>query len=188
MAIDKWCFYWYAVYMQRRTKALLITSSVLFLGVAIYMGVYHSQSPATVSSVVSEGPVVATSARVLELVNQERSKAGVPQLVEDVDVANVAQMKATDMFTRSYSTHNLPSSNKILSEEMVEAHKGKCAATSENLFAGTGVARSAENVVKGWMESPPHKEAMLNPTYRLTGIGVSGSSELTIVQHFCITN
>ena len=55
--------------------------------------------------------------------------------------------------------------------------------TAENLARGMADADAME---KSWMSSPPHRENILNPRYRLTGIAVS-QNPLTAVVLFADT-
>jgi hypothetical protein len=54
----------------------------------------------------------------------------------------------------------------------------------ENLVWGTGPLSTPQAVVTAWMNSPPHRENLLRPTYREVGIGALagipiGKSNLT---------
>jgi uncharacterized protein YkwD len=42
----------------------------------------------------------------------------------------------------------------------------------EALLASQGLSIDATGVVKAWLESPPHREIILSPTFRDAGIGV----------------
>lgn len=42
----------------------------------------------------------------------------------------------------------------------------------ENLFTSTNIPQPVPAAVEGWMNSPGHRENILRPEYRETGIGV----------------
>lgn len=60
-----------------------------------------------------------------------------------------------------------------------------CNYSGENfVYAGAGNIHTAETSMNWWMNSPSHKQAILDPKYTLTGIGVSHGN--IVVQHFCV--
>ena len=46
-------------------------------------------------------------------------------------------------------------------------------ATGENLAWGTGAEATPVRIVKGWMNSPGHRENILRPEFRQVGVGVA---------------
>lgn len=122
---------------------------------------------------------------LLELVNAERAKVGVAPLEIDENVQTVAQMKADDFKERDYYSHNIKGTNYTLTDEMASISHKSCKSSSENINADTHTSRQT---VDKWMASPPHKKAILDPAYTLTGLGVSEDKDgdYYSVQHFCI--
>lgn len=143
-----------------------------------------------------QAPVVATLSKyevgpadpqeILELVNAEREKVGVAPLVMHDSLNKSAQLKADDMWNRDYRGHYLPEDpNATLTLEMYSYVRPYCESSSENLsFSTDGSDLTSDESIRWWMNSPPHKKAILDPVYTLTGIGVSNGS--IAVQHFCI--
>ena len=84
------------------------------------------------------------------------------------------------MLRRRYFDHKNPEGKYIWDMLM-----RRCAfrLTAENLARGMADADAME---KSWMSSPPHRENILNPRYRLTGIAVS-QNPLTAVVLFADT-
>lgn len=120
---------------------------------------------------------------MLELINQERARAGVAPLVIDESVQKVAQMKADDMNARGYFQHNILGTDYTLTVEMYVIMNSRCKSSSENIYKyALGTSQRAFN---WWKNSKPHYEAMKDPKYTHTGFGVAGPENKT-VQHFCV--
>ena len=117
---------------------------------------------------------------MLELVNQERAKVGVAPLKLDERLNASAQEKADDMQNRDYYGHVSPEGvhGYSLAENRT---KGSCGLVGENIIKNRYDANS-QNTINGWMNSEPHRKAILDSRYTKTGFGISKGS---IVQHFC---
>lgn len=126
----------------------------------------------------------ATPEDLLAHVNEERTKIGVAPLAIDEGVQKSAQLKSDDMVARNYRSHYLPENPKAtLTQEMYSYIEPVCSSSSENYyFVRSGVA-TTDKAMRGWLGSPPHKAAILDPKYTKTGFGVS---ESVVVQHFCV--
>jgi uncharacterized protein YkwD len=104
--------------------------------------------------------------RILELINEERVKAGVKPVVLDRTITEVARKHSRDMWMRQYFAHNTPE-GKTPFQRMDEGGIRYTSAGENLAFAPTvGVAH------KGLMNSPGHKRNILDPNYGRVGIGV----------------
>jgi len=107
-----------------------------------------------------------TPDNILNLLNQERTKRGIPKLVLDNDLNNAATQKTKDMVNRDYFEHFAFGSTPW---DFVK-NSGY-----EYLYAGENLAMdfyTAEGMVNAWMNSPAHRDNILNPDFRDIGIGV----------------
>jgi uncharacterized protein YkwD len=105
---------------------------------------------------------------VLDLVNAERSKAGVPPLRLESRLSTAAQNHAEDMLAREYFAHASPEGRTVLHRAATvwyELHR-----VGENIAHGQ---LSVEQVVKDWMESPEHRRNILDPGYIHMGLGLA---------------
>jgi uncharacterized protein YkwD len=104
--------------------------------------------------------------RMLELVNQERQRAGLGQLVFDTALRDVARGHSQEMFERSYFSHISPvtgsPADRITRAGIMPRLLG------ENLAYAPNVLIAHE----GLMNSPGHRENILRPQYGRVGIGV----------------
>jgi uncharacterized protein YkwD len=119
-------------------------------------------------------------AQMLELVNQERAKEGLPPLKADPEMTAVARAHSRDMFARGYFSHYTPE-GKDPFDRMRRANV-KFITAGENLALGQTLRICHE----GLMNSPGHRANILRPQYGRLGIGVldGGIRGLMISQEF----
>ncbi|MWV42845.1 SCP-like extracellular [Paenibacillus sp. HJL G12] len=103
--------------------------------------------------------------QVLDLVNQERSKAGLSSLSMDGDLSKMAMAKAQDMYDNNYFDHNSPSHGSPF--DMMKEYGITYNSAGENIAKGQ---TSPSQVMKDWMNSPGHKANILNKSYSKIGI------------------
>ena len=129
-------------------------------------------------------------ALALELVNRDRQVNGLPPLVEDPLLSQVAQEHAEDMLKRQFYDHVNPEGLDP-SERFMAA--GSNVGAGENIMqqkGGVPVALSfglVEEYQKGWMYSPGHRENLLTQHYTSFGYGIVANAlgtEIYAVQMF----
>lgn len=103
---------------------------------------------------------------VLQLVNQERAKVGLPALTLNSNLSNVATIKAKDMAVNKYFDHNSPTYGTPF--QMMQKFGIKYSYAGENIAAGQ---TTAQQVMNSWMNSSGHKANILNKNYTQIGIG-----------------
>lgn len=102
--------------------------------------------------------------QVVELVNQERTKAGLSAVTLDQNIASAALVRAKEIET-SFS-HTRPNGSKFstaLTEQGV-TFKG----AGENIAWGQ---KSPEAVMQAWMNSEGHRANILNKNFTKIGVG-----------------
>src|SRR5690606_1626745 len=119
-----------------------------------------------VENSVQKENVSAIEQAVLELTNAERQKAGLQPLQFDTKLMNSARQKSTDMAKNNYFSHTSPTYGSPF--DQMKANGITYRAAAENIAMGQ---RSAEEVVKAWMESPGHRQNILTPEFTHIGIG-----------------
>ncbi|MDK3158159.1 CAP domain-containing protein [Kamptonema cortianum] len=103
--------------------------------------------------------------RVLELTNQERSRLGLSPLTLSPLLSQAAQTHSQNMALQDFFNHTgLDGSSPSDRARIV----GYTSGAAENIAAGY---TTPEAVVTGWMNSPGHRENILNPNYRTIGVG-----------------
>jgi len=118
--------------------------------------------------------------KMLDLVNQERTKRGLKPLQWDPELVPVARAHSQDMFSRGYFSHYTLEGKDPF--DRMKAAGIKYYSAGENLALGPTLSICHE----GLMNSPGHRANILNPTYGRVGIGIldGGAYGLMISQEF----
>ncbi|WP_106615681.1 CAP domain-containing protein [Saccharothrix carnea] len=111
--------------------------------------------------------VELAEAKVVELTNGERAAHGCPALAADDRLAAAARAHSADMAAQNYFDHVSKDGRSFV--DRVKA-AGYPAPGAENIAAGQ---RTAEAVVKGWMDSPGHRANILNCKLKALGVGLA---------------
>ncbi|KIL48850.1 hypothetical protein KP77_20610 [Jeotgalibacillus alimentarius] len=127
------------------------------------------KEPETVSETPdSEHPQELGSfeAQVIELTNQERSKAGLPALSADVELSAVAEEKSADMARNQYFSHTSPTYGSPF--DMMKSYGINYRSAGENIAMGQ---QTPQQVVDAWMNSEGHRQNILSTSYTHIGVG-----------------
>ncbi|GEN82640.1 hypothetical protein SLU01_09520 [Sporosarcina luteola] len=116
--------------------------------------------------------VSAIEKAVLDLTNAERQKAGLQPLQADTKLMNSARQKSADMAANNYFSHTSPTYGSPFDQMKSNGISYRSAA--ENIAMGQ---RSAEEVVKAWMESPGHRQNILTAEFTHIGIGYDANGK-----------
>ena len=103
---------------------------------------------------------------VLKLTNAERQKAGLSPLQSDSKLMDSARAKSKDMSANRYFSHTSPTYGSPF--DQMKSFGVSYRSAAENIAQGQ---RSAEEVVKAWMESPGHRQNILGANFTHIGIG-----------------
>ncbi|MFC8921060.1 CAP domain-containing protein [Cellulosimicrobium sp. NPDC057127] len=110
----------------------------------------------------------AEVAAVIELTNAERAAAGCAPLVVDARLTAAAQLHSEDMLAQGYFDHT--SLDGRSPWDRAEA-QGYANPSGENIAKGQ---RTAEEVVRAWMDSPGHRANILSCDSTEIGVGSAG--------------
>lgn len=124
---------------------------------------------------------------VIRLTNEKRAQNGLAPVTSNSLLSQAAQAKGADMLNKGYWAH--------VSPDGVQPWQFFINAGYKYRYAGENLARDFSNpssAVDAWMNSPSHKENMLNPKYKDIGVAVvegklSGVETTIIVQFFGAT-
>ena len=104
--------------------------------------------------------------QVANLVNAERSKAGVPALRFDSEISYIARFKSGEMMALQYFGHESPiygSPSAMLKLFGVQPNT-----VAENIAKGP---KTPQEVMNMWMNSYEHRNNILNPIFNAIGVG-----------------
>lgn len=106
---------------------------------------------------------------LLDLINAERAKAGLPALAPDAKLMEIARLKVKDMVDNNYFSHQSPTYGSPF--DMMRQFGISFRSAGENI-AGNSTEEAA---VKAWMNSEGHRKNILNGNFNYTGIGIYNS-------------
>lgn len=108
---------------------------------------------------------------LLSSTNQERTNVGAATLAVNSKLNSAAQAKVNDMINKNYWSHNTPDGQEpwvfITNAGYSYSRAG------ENL--AYGYSTSAKTVA-GWMNSPAHRDNLLNTYYQEVGFGIANGA------------
>jgi hypothetical protein len=161
-------------------------------GLLVLMGIYLIWSTwikLATKTPLPQGVVLgyASSIEATQVINEtnaERAKADLPPLIHNALLTQAATAKAAHMFKEDYWAHVAPDGTTpwFFFKQAGYAY----AVAGENLARDFG---DTETMIKAWMDSPTHKENMINPKYQEIGVAVvngklQGMETTLVVQLF----
>ncbi|MFW0862243.1 MAG: CAP domain-containing protein [Candidatus Komeilibacteria bacterium] len=137
----------------------------------------RSQSPSILETEINSQDLII-------LTNEIRDIKGLNPLTVNNKLTNAATSKAKHLIQHDYFSHNSPA-GKQFSEWIIESGYN-FQIIGENLAIGFATNK---DVMKAWMDSPKHKENILNEKYNEIGLvvmqgDIDGNLETIIVQIF----
>ena len=126
----------------------------------------HTATPTPTPTTKPRGGSGTAEAQVLALTNQERAKAGCGPLRTNRALTNAAEAHASDMVDQHYFAHDSLDGRSPFDRMKAAGFKG--GAMAENIAVGYSTPAA---VMQGWMNSPGHRQNILNCTYTMIGIG-----------------
>lgn len=160
--------------------------STVLANFPVYCG-QAAPSVLEVATTAPEAPVHDASsaeAAVFALVNADRARAGLPPLVADRRLADVARAHSRDMLEHGFVGHVSPSTGSAA--DRVSRAKIAAALVLENVAR----AYTPGEVERGLMASPGHRRNILSSEAQRVGIGavlsqaLGGARELLVTQLF----
>ncbi|WP_029192243.1 CAP domain-containing protein [Paenibacillus harenae] len=108
----------------------------------------------------------AFQTQVIDLVNQERAKAGLSALKSDSLLTKVATEKARDMDVNNYFSHTSPTYGSPF--DMMRQFGVTYSYAGENIASGQ---RTPQEVMNAWMNSSGHRANILSGNFTKIGVG-----------------
>ncbi len=106
----------------------------------------------------------AREAAILARINDVRSAHRLPPLGVDVKLTKAARAHSQSLLQQDVFTHGA-------FDVRLRSFGVRFALIAENLAWGTGRLGSPRAIVAAWMSSPPHRANLLEPRFRMIGIG-----------------
>jgi uncharacterized protein YkwD len=110
--------------------------------------------------------------RVFDLINERRREKGLRPLSWNSKVADVARVHSGEMALYDYFSHT-GLDGHLVDKRAIDHGLDKWSAIGENIAYLRGYDDPAEYAVERWMLSPSHRDNLLDPRWRETGIGLA---------------
>jgi uncharacterized protein YkwD len=140
-------------------------------------------TPAPPSANTVIGAMSALEQAVFTLTNQVRAQNGLAPLAASGQLVTAAQVHSTDMARANVLAHDLPGVAMPTPESRAAAVGYDFSWFGENIAYNYA---DPESVLRGWMQSPGHRENILNPNFTELGVGIAwnGLGEPYYTQEF----
>jgi uncharacterized protein YkwD len=114
--------------------------------------------------------VESTRAAILCLLNAERAKHGLGPLRRNELLELASQRHSQDMVDQDFFSHDTPGGTDP--EIRIRSTGYAAPLWGENLLWGTEADGTPVKAVEGWMNSPGHRAAILEPRFTEVGVGI----------------
>ena len=151
---------------------------VLLLGVFLTVGARADADPGVpLTPLSSRGAALDPGElAVVKLVNSFRQRNGARPLLVGPALSRAAQAHSSDMAERGYFDHGAFATR-------LRSFGVRAPLIGENLAAGSRPLTAA-TIVRMWIQSPPHRENLLDRGFRRVGVGLAGGSTLMATADF----
>ncbi|MFC1621929.1 CAP domain-containing protein [Patescibacteria group bacterium] len=181
-AIKKYRFiYHFLPHPEQRKRARLLSLNAL-LGYVLLLVVllgFFRLVPRYLPGILGYASNISTS-DLLRYTNKEREEAGLGTLEFNPTLSKAAAQKAKHMFENNYWAHVSPDGTEPWDFILSSGY--------DYIYAGENLAKNFSNsksVVEAWVQSPTHRENLMNPNYEEIGFavvnGVLDGYETTLV-------
>jgi len=168
---------------NQRARILHPTALIVIMGIFTVFQYFITQATYTLPDILGYASQIAPT-EIVRLTNIQRSNGGASPVKLDGQLSAAAARKAADMFAKNYWAHNSPSGTQpwFFITESGYAYR----------YAGENLARDfsdPKSVVDAWMNSPTHRDNLLNNRYEDIGVAVvdgklDGRETTLVVQMF----
>lgn len=110
--------------------------------------------------------------KAFALINDQRARLNLEPLVWSEDVAKIARLHSENMANFSFFSHT-GIDGLMVNDRADECGVIKWRAIGENIAYNKGFENPVAFAVERWMQSPAHRENLLNSRWRESGIGIA---------------
>ena len=170
-----------------KAKLCFFILSVVFLNGALVSDISAQRGvyTASVNARVSGSNADADEREIFDLINRERGKKGLGELNWDSNLSRLARAYSQKMARENFFSHYDGDGGSVetRAKDMRIKNWSKI---GENLFFCEGYDNPNVMAVRGWMQSPTHRENILDPDYTDSGIGIAftGGGRIYVTQVF----
>jgi uncharacterized protein YkwD len=110
------------------------------------------------------------------LLNAERSSRGLVPLTESASLSSASLAYSQQMVAQSFFAHEAPDGTDLVARLTAVGYLGNTGgdwSVGENIAWAQGSLSTPRNVMQAWMNSPGHRENILNADYAEIGLGTA---------------
>ncbi len=110
------------------------------------------------------------------LINQKRVQLGFDPLTWSDELAAVARLHSQNMAEFRFFSHR-GLDNKLVSDRADDLKIGRWRSIGENIAFNRGYSDSVRMAVELWLDSPTHRQNMLDPNWKESAVGVAKAAD-----------
>jgi len=164
-----------SVALPRFLSVLGVLAAACILALTAAPGASAGQACASMRATPAQVSTDQLATSTLCLLNAQRARYRLRPLRVSASLSQAAQRHASDMQRRRYFSHTSRDGSDFVQRIRRTGYFKRVSSwfVGENLAWGAGVNRSSpRGIVAAWMNSPPHRQNILNGRFREIGIGV----------------
>ena len=156
---------------KKIVTVLIFASFILIESISIGSSMLEQsdRNKEAVDNIKIEAFLTDEEQKTLDLINAYRKENGLDELKSSQKIQEIARLKAEDIVENEYFSHT--SENLGTPFQMLETHNIKYISAGENLAGNTTPQRAVES----WINSPSHKDNILDEDFEYTGVCVINS-------------
>jgi uncharacterized protein YkwD len=167
---------------QVEVMAVGAAGPVVLANFPIYCGVRPTAALAGLAAMPQEpADPEAAERQLIELVNRDRARAGLPALVADARLTAIARAHSQDMADHDFVGHVSPRTGTAMDRVR------RAGLRPELVLENVGRAYGAAEAESGFLASPGHRGNLLDPKARRLGVGVVYGREVTGTRPMFVT-
>lgn len=116
---------------------------------------------------------ISLAAAILAATNAARAKVDAPALTADARLAEAARLHSEAMLATGELSHEEKDPKRRTPADRAEAAGFRWRKVGENVAHYHGWVPSADEAVKDWLGSPPHKRNLVDAGFTKLGVGVA---------------
>ncbi len=120
----------------------------------------------------------ALERRAFELINRQRATNGLESLTWSDDAARIARLHSENMANYNFFSH-AGLDGSMVNDRADSFGVRKWRAIGENIAYNQGFENPVEFAVERWMQSPKHRDNLLNSRWKESGIGIAVTADGT---------
>jgi len=139
--------------------------------------VYKSE-PAKPAGESTAATAFDLESRAFELINEQRTRINLEPLAWSDDAAKIARLHSENMANHNFFSHT-DMDGLLVNDRADFFGVKKWQAIGENIAYNQGFENPVEFAVERWMQSPKHRDNLLNSRWEESGIGIAVSASGT---------